>query len=190
MSQFYSCVITSQRPTRFKFKYQEYMTSCKRLKKRLHDVFTELYRRGVRRFYVGGALGVDLWAGEILLEMRRQEEYQELEIVLVYPFPGHDERWDPKSRERLRHLKENCDQFVMGSKIVGAQGYRERTAYMVEHADCLVAVCDDEPAGPSGVEAGLRVITEAKTYLSYVGKTVTLAQATGFEAMAEMGAYQ
>ena len=153
MSQFYSCAITSQRPTRFKFKYQEYMTSCKRLKKRLHDVFTELYRRGVRRFYVGGALGVDLWAGEILLEMRRQE----LEIVLVYPFPGHDERWDPKSQERLRHLKENCDQFVMGSKIVGAQGYRERTAYMVEHADCLVAVCDDETAGPSGVEAVLRM---------------------------------
>lgn len=132
MSKLYSCAITSQRPTRFKFKYQEYMTSCKRLKKRLHDVFAELYRRGVRRFYVGGALGVDLWAGEILLEMRRQEEYRELEIVLVYPFPGHDERWDPKSRERLRHLKENCDQFVMGSKIVGAQGYRERTAYMVE----------------------------------------------------------
>ena len=119
MSQFYSCAITSQRPTRFKFKYQEYMTSCKRLKKRLHDVFVELYRRGVRRFYVGGALGVDLWAGEILLEMRRHEEYRELEIVLVYPFPGHDERWDPKSRERLCHLKENCDQFVMGSKRKG-----------------------------------------------------------------------
>ena len=124
MSQFYSCAITSQRPTRFKFKYQEYMTSCKRLKKRLHDVFTELYRRGVRRFYVGGALGVDLWAGEILLEMRRQEEYQELEIVLVYPFPGHDERWDPKSQERLRHLKENCDQFVM---VSGAHCLHGRT---------------------------------------------------------------
>lgn len=157
MSKLYLCAITSQRPTRFKFKYQEYMTSCKRLKKRLHDVFAELYRRGVRRFYVGGALGVDLWAGEILLEMRRQEEYQGLEIVLVFPFPGHDERWDPKSRERLRHLKENCDQFVMGSQIVGAQGYRERTAYMIEHADCLVAVYDDEPAGPSGVEAALRM---------------------------------
>ena len=162
MSRFYSCAITSQRPTRFKFKYQEYMTSCKRLKKRLHDVFAELYRRGVRRFYVGGALGVDLWAGEILLEMRRQEEYQKLEIVLVYPFPGHDERWDPKSRERLRHLKENCDQFVMGSKIVGAQGYRERTAYMVEHADCLVAVCDDETKGSSGVELAVKLAEQQK----------------------------
>ena len=63
MSKLYSCAITSQRPTRFKFKYQEYMTSCKRLKKRLHDVFAELYRRGERRFIVGAALGVDLWAG-------------------------------------------------------------------------------------------------------------------------------
>ena len=66
MDKFYSCAVVSQRPTQFKFKYQEYMTSCKRLKKRLHDVFMELYRRGVRRYYVGGALGVDLWAGEIL----------------------------------------------------------------------------------------------------------------------------
>ena len=107
MDKFYSCAVVSQRPTQFKFKYQEYMTSCKRLKKRLHDVFMELYRRGVRRYYVGGALGVDLWAGEILLEMRWQKECPELKIVLVYPFPGHDERWDPKSRERLHRLKEN-----------------------------------------------------------------------------------
>lgn len=162
MSKFYSCAITSQRPTRFKFKYQEYMTSCKRLKKRLHDVFAELYQRGVRRFYVGGALGVDLWAGEILLEMRRQEEYQKLEIVLVYPFPALRVPSLVMARERLRHLKENCDQFVMGSKVVGAQGYRERTAYMVEHADYLVAVCDDEPAGPSGVEAALRMAEARK----------------------------
>ena len=41
-------------------------------------------------------------------------------------------------------------------------------------------------SGP-GVEEGLRVVTEAKTYLSYVGKTITLTQATGFE---NMGAYQ
>ena len=158
MSKLYSCAITSQRPTRFKFKYQEYMISCKRLKKRLHDVFVPARCAPVLCWW---GLGVDLWAGEILLEMRRQEEYQGLEVVLVYPFPGHDERWDPKSRERLRHLKENCDQFVMGSKIVGAQGYRERTAYMIEHADCLVAVCDDEPAGPSGVEAALPAIVKA-----------------------------
>ena len=41
-------------------------------------------------------------------------------------------------------------------------------------------------SGP-GVEAGLRVVTEPKDYLTAVGKTVTLTQATGFE---DMGVYQ
>ena len=157
MDKFYSCAVVSQRPTQFKFKYQEYMTSCKRLKKRLHDVFMELYRRGVCRYYVGGALGVDRWAGEILLEMRWQEECPELKIVLVYPFPGHDERWDPKSRERLHRLKENCDQFVMGSRGVGAQGYEERTAYMVQCADCLVAVYNNDPQGSGSIRVAMRI---------------------------------
>ena len=89
MDKFYSCAVVSQRPTQFKFKYQEYMTSCKRLKKRLHDVFMELYRRGVRRYYVGGALGVDLWAGEILLCLKEQPEYSDIKLVVALPFEGN-----------------------------------------------------------------------------------------------------
>ena len=64
-----SCAITGHRPTRFKFKYNEDYSGCKRLKKRLHDQFAALYEQGVRKFLVGGALGVDMWSGEILLEM-------------------------------------------------------------------------------------------------------------------------
>lgn len=96
-------------------------------------------------------------AGEILLEMRWQEECPELKIVLVYPFPGHDERWDPKSRERLHRLKENCDQFVMGSRGVGAQGYKERTVYMVQCADCLVAVYNNDPQGAGSIRVAMRI---------------------------------
>ena len=58
-----SCAVIGHKPTRFKFKYKENMSGCKRLKKRLHDQFVLLYEKGVRRFYVGGALGVDMWAG-------------------------------------------------------------------------------------------------------------------------------
>lgn len=57
-----SCAIIGHRPTRFKFGYKENMSDCKRLKKRLHDQFLLLYEQGVRSFYVGGALGVDMWA--------------------------------------------------------------------------------------------------------------------------------
>ena len=72
------CAITGHRPTRFKFKYNENYAGCKRLKKRLHDQFILFYEQGVRRFMVGGALGVDMLSGEIQLELRKQPEYSDI----------------------------------------------------------------------------------------------------------------
>ncbi len=70
---------------------------------------------------------------------------------------------------------------------------QEKDGYLVESLPVTTGLDDDLDIAVSGagVEEGLRVITDAKAYLSYVGKTVTLAQATGFEdMMAQMGAYQ
>ena len=83
-----SCAITGHRPARFKWKYKENNTGCKRLKKRLRDQIVALYEQGVRRFYVGGALGVDMWAGEILLQLKEQPEYNDIELFIALPFEG------------------------------------------------------------------------------------------------------
>ena len=153
-----SCAVIGQHPTRFKFKYNEYMTSCKRIKKRMHDVFVSLYQRGVRCFFVGGALGVDMWAGEILLDMQRQVEYRELGVVMVCPFPGHDVRWDPKSQARQRKLREGCAKVLMGSEHPGAEGYKKRTEYMLGQADYVVAVYDNDPKHYSGVRTAMCIV--------------------------------
>ena len=98
--ELHTCAVTGHRPTRFKWKYKENNNGCKRLKKRMHDQFIALYEKGVRRFLVGGGLGVDQWAGEIILRLKEQPEYSDIELVVVLPFPGHDAQWDPRSRER------------------------------------------------------------------------------------------
>ena len=70
---------------------------------------------------------------------------------------------------------------------------QEKETYLVEKLPVTTGLDDDLDIAVSGtgVEEGLCVITDAKSYLSYVGKTVTLAQATGFEdMMAQMEAYQ
>ena len=69
-----SCVITGHRPMRFAWKYKENDTRCKHLKRVMQEQFVLLYEKGTRRFYVGGALGVDQWAGEILLRLKEQPE--------------------------------------------------------------------------------------------------------------------
>ena len=96
--EYKACAITGHRPTRFKWKYNENNNGCKRLKRRLKEQFVLFYEQGVRRFYVGGALGVDLWSGELLLELKEQPEYSDIELVLVLPFDGHDQKPPPAVR--------------------------------------------------------------------------------------------
>lgn len=147
-----ACAITGHRPTRFKFKYKEDTAGCKRLKKRLRDQFVLLYEQGVRRFYVGGALGVDMWAGEILLRLKEQPEYEDMALFLAIPFEGHDASWDERSRRRLAFLRKHFTKTV----IVDPEGwlpeesFRKRNKYMVDHADVLVAVYDNDRSIRSG----------------------------------------
>ncbi len=145
-----SCAITGHRPTRFKFGYKENMTGCKRLKKRLRDQFILLYGQGVRRFFVGGALGVDMWAGEILLRIKEMPGYSDLKLYIALPGEKQDQLWDKRSRERLAFLIRHSEECVIVGNGLTAEDYRRRNQYMVDHADVLVAVYDKDQAIRSG----------------------------------------
>ncbi len=143
-----ACAIIGERPTAFKFKYNENESRCKRLKKRLHDQFALLYGQGVRRFLVGGMPGVDQWSGEILLKMKLEQEFQDIELVVVVPCPGHDAKWDRRSRERLAFLIQHSAEKITIGTTPGPEHYRKKDRYLADHADCLVAVYDWESAVP------------------------------------------
>lgn len=148
--ELYTCAVTGHRPTRFKWKYNENNNGCKRLKKRMQEQFIALYEKGVRRFLVDGALGVDQWAGEIILRLKEQPEYRDMELVVVMPYPGHDEQWDARSRERLAFLIRHSMEHITVGQRVCKESYIQRNHYMVDHADCLLAVYDGERKLRSG----------------------------------------
>lgn len=151
-----SCAITGPRPTRFKFTYNEHNKGCVRLKSRLRSQFIQLYEQGVRRFYVDGSLGIGQWSGEILLRMREQPEYTEIELVVVMPYPGHDARWDERSRQRLAFLLRHSAEHITVGKTACRESFLLRNRYMVDHVDCLVAVYD----GMRNPDAGESVMVE------------------------------
>lgn len=159
-----TCAITGHRPTRFKFKYNENDSRCKRLKRRLREQFVELYNQGVRRFLVGGALGVDMWSGEILLKMKLEPEYSDLELVVVLPYPGHDERWDERSKKRLAFLIEHSTEHITVGQKAWRDSFIQRNRYLVDHSDCLLAVYDNERSIRSGT--GMTVHYAEKKKLS------------------------
>ena len=145
--EYKACTIASHRPTRFKWKYNENNNGCKRLKRRVRDQLIQLYEKGVRRFYIGGDLGVDLWSGELLEELKEQPEYSEIELILVLPFTRHDKDWDNVSRHRLPKLRQHCAEVIVAGTAENppALNYKLRDQYMVEHSDCLLAVYDNAP---------------------------------------------
>lgn len=146
-----SCAVTGHRPTRFKWKYKENNNGCRRLKRRMRDQFILLYENGCRHFWVGGALGVDMWAGEILLEMKGDPQYSEIELHLALPFAGYDSSWDPKSKSRMALIRKNCaSSIIVGTVDKPAENYKKRNYYMVDHADVLLAVYDNDRSIRSG----------------------------------------
>jgi uncharacterized phage-like protein YoqJ len=153
-----SCGITGHRPPRFKFKYKENFSLCKKIKKRLSEQFELLYQKGVRRFYVGGALGTDMWAGEILLRLKELPEYSGIELIIALPFKGHDKSWDERSKTRLAFLiQHSAETVTVGSSSVGIQkSYKKRNYYIVDHADIMVAVYDNDHNIRSGTGQTVR----------------------------------
>jgi len=136
-----SCAITGHRPSIFSFKHDETAPLCNEIKLKLREQFANLYI-GVRCFYVGGAVGVDTWAAEILLEMRKQEKFKDLVIKLAIPFPGQEERYTKAQKKRYRRIWERCrkEDMITVSDSFSPDVYKKRNYYVVDNSHYLVAV--------------------------------------------------
>ena len=69
---------------------------------------------------------------------------------MAIPFAGHDNGWDERSKSRLAFLLRHCTESVTVSTTNGPEAYKARNYYMVDHADVLVAVYDNDHATRSG----------------------------------------
>lgn len=145
-----TCFITGHRPARFKFKYNEDRPLCKKIKDALADQIKAHYESGVRRFWIGGAMGVDTWAGEIILGLREQEAYREMELLVAIPFPDHGEDFDPKQKRRYRRILDECTASTVVCPAFRLDVYKKRDYFMVEQCACGIAVYDNDRAIRSG----------------------------------------
>lgn len=147
---FTTCAITGHRPQRFKFKYNEHYKLCSKIKKALCTEIKNLYAQGIRTFWVGGSMGVDTWAAEIILKLKTQEGFEDIKLCVALPFPSFKERFDPKQQTRLRDILRDCDEQTITSEQESPKAYRIRNEYMVDCADVLLAVYDNDRAIRSG----------------------------------------
>ena len=163
-----SCAFIGCHPTRFHFKYKENYSLCKKIKAALLEQAKIMYKTGVRRFYIGGALGVDMWAGELLISMKESPAYKDIEIICVIPFEGHDGRWDTPSKRRFAKLLSGCDKKIVAGKTDQLDAHKARSYYMIDCSECLIAVYDDSEKVRSATSQAINYARKRGLKISFI----------------------
>lgn len=164
-----SCAVAGPKPTRFKFGYKEDNSLCRKIKKAMLRQFRRLYRkRGVRRFYIGGAIGVNLWVGELLLKLKEEPGYEDLELAVILPFSGHDAKWDVRSRKRLEYLvRHSVEHLTVGTEDC-RESYISQNRYLVDNAQYLVAVSEEHREQETGSFQVMMYVWEKGLEIIYI----------------------
>ena len=146
-----SCAITGHNPQRFKFKYNEEAPLCRSIKTAITEQIKELYNKGVRIFYVGCAVGVDTWAAEIVLELKRQADFSDIELFCAIPFPDHDEKFTDGQKKRYQNILRQCTHKETVNRHYSPVAYKRLNYFLVDKSQYLIAVYDQNKSERSGL---------------------------------------
>ena len=139
------CAFTGYRPQKMPFGFDESDPRCIDFKKRLKNTILALYFSGYKHFISGGALGMDMFAAEAVVELR--EEFPEMILEMVSPFDAQAKKWPPELRVRHDRLFELADIITATGHEYTKGAMFTRNRYLVTNADVLLAAYDGQPGG-------------------------------------------
>ena len=113
-------------------------------KNALHDKLEEMILAGTDKFLCGMAYGFDLEAGECIADLKR--EYA-VTLTACIPFEGQEARFSLRDQKRYRLLRSVCDEEIVLKPHFCVGCLLARNRYMVDHADLLLAYCEQERGG-------------------------------------------
>jgi uncharacterized phage-like protein YoqJ len=116
---------------------------------RLRGAIERAVARGIVTFVSGGALGVDQWAADIVIELRREQEkrspigHRTIELIIARPFPSQPKRWPTEARRHYEKILQQADRIVETSNDpYAARKIQKRNEWMVDNTDAVIAVWD------------------------------------------------
>ncbi len=131
------------------------------VKQWLAERIEEAIRAGYTTFISGCAMGVDIWAAQIVLE--RKEREPSLHLIAATPWPGFANRWNDEWREQYSDLLKRADLVVNVSDHFHDCVFQQRNEWMVNHCNRIIAYFNGAPGGTRSTldyaaERGLEVV--------------------------------
>ena len=104
-----------------------------------------LYLRGIRRFYTGGAKGFDCLAAEAVLSYR--ESRHDIALVVVVPHKNQSSGWDEADILRYERINENADEVICLAERYFRGCMQNRNRYMVDRSSVCVCFLTEREGG-------------------------------------------
>ena len=141
-----TCAFTGHRPQSLPFGFDESDKRCTSLKSVMRDQIVALIENeGVTHFITGMALGVDMYAAEIVLDLK--PKYPHITLESAIPCETQAIKWSVASRERYYNIAAKCDKETMLQREYTPDCMDKRNRYMVDHADLIIACYDGKSGG-------------------------------------------
>ena len=117
------------------------------IKKVLKREIQQLAEEGLEWIIVSGNLGVELWATEIVAELKL--DYPELHLGIIYPFMAFGSNWNENNQEKKRLAEQLSDNVaaVSHQPYQSARQLRNNTGFLLEHTDGCLLIYDEEFPG-------------------------------------------
>jgi uncharacterized phage-like protein YoqJ len=114
----------------------------------LREVIQRLQKEGYEEFICGGALGIDQWAADIILELG-------FKLVLAIPYEDYGSNWPDESQKCLAEQRAKASRVVMVCKggyfdeNGNPQKWKnfERNKWMSDNSEVVIAVWDGGKEG-------------------------------------------
>lgn len=144
-----SCKIacfTGHRPQSIPYLWNESSSQSVKLKEEMKSAIIELIENyNVAHFISGMALGVDMIAAEIVLELKKK--YQDITLECALPCETQANKWTEKYRDRYFSIIEMSDKETLLQTHYTADCMHKRNRYMVDKSDYVIAVWNGSPSG-------------------------------------------
>lgn len=126
--------------------YNENNSTANGIKKALADRIEQFIAEGFSEFISGGALGIDTWAAEAVLEAKKSHPH--VRLTIAKPFPSQDTKWFEESKVRFKAFCDASDRVVdVSPDPYTVQKMQVRNEWMVDNADVVLAVWDGSSGG-------------------------------------------
>jgi uncharacterized phage-like protein YoqJ len=128
--------------------FNEKHPGIKFIKKALEKNLLKCLEEGLEWVIVSGQLGVEMWAAEVVLELKKTD-FQHLKLAVLTPFLNQEKNWAEQRQEYYQSIIAEADYVNSITKIEyeGPWQFKAKNRFLLDNTDGMLILFDEEKDG-------------------------------------------